>query len=186
MKEDGRETRESFFFFPKFQTIPRLAKGLDFACIIRLYYSVTLLRHPHPPENKLRFFLNNVYTNLTFSIFIVFISLFFFFSYFSSFYFLFFIFSNTRKNCKKKNKNNNNKSSSSSNNNNNNNHNNNNNNNNNTEVVLENETRKLHWDFEIQTDQLISARRPDQIIINNNKKIITCKIVDLLSWLTTG
>ena len=29
--------------------------------------------------------------------------------------------------------------------------------------VLENETHKLCWDFEIQTDHLISARRPDLI-----------------------
>ena len=40
--------------------------------------------------------------------------------------------------------------------------------------VLENDTHKLLWDFDIQTDHLISARRPALIIIN--KKI--CKIVD--------
>ena len=43
--------------------------------------------------------------------------------------------------------------------------------------VLENDTHKLLWDFDIQTDHLISARRPDLIIINNKKKK-TCKIVD--------
>ena len=43
--------------------------------------------------------------------------------------------------------------------------------------TLENDTHKPQWDFDIQTDHLISARRPDLIIINNNKKII-CKIVD--------
>ena len=43
--------------------------------------------------------------------------------------------------------------------------------------VLENNAHKLLWDFDIQTDHLISARRPDVIIINNNKKR-TCKIVD--------
>ena len=32
------------------------------------------------------------------------------------------------------------------------------------ESVLENETHKLHWDFEIQLDYLISARRQDRII----------------------
>ena len=32
--------------------------------------------------------------------------------------------------------------------------------------VLENDTHKLLWDFDIQTDPLISARRPDLIIIN--------------------
>ena len=35
--------------------------------------------------------------------------------------------------------------------------------------VLESDTHKLLWDFDIQTDHLISARRPDLIIIN--KKI---------------
>ena len=29
---------------------------------------------------------------------------------------------------------------------------------------------KLLWDFDIQTDHLFSARQPDLIIINNNKK----------------
>ena len=33
-------------------------------------------------------------------------------------------------------------------------------------------THKLQWDFDIHTDQLISARKPDLIIINNNKKSI--------------
>ena len=42
--------------------------------------------------------------------------------------------------------------------------------------VLENDTHKLLWDFGIHTDHLISARRPDLIIINNKK--ITCKIVN--------
>ena len=36
---------------------------------------------------------------------------------------------------------------------------------------------KLLWDFKIQTDHLISARRPD-IIINKKKKKRICKIVD--------
>ena len=38
-------------------------------------------------------------------------------------------------------------------------------------AVLENDTHihKLLWDFDIQTDPLISARRPDLIIINNKK-----------------
>ena len=35
--------------------------------------------------------------------------------------------------------------------------------------VLENNTQKLLWDFDIQTDHLISARRPDLIIINKKK-----------------
>ena len=42
--------------------------------------------------------------------------------------------------------------------------------------VLENDTHKLLWDFDIQTDHLISARRPDLIITNKKKKI--CKVVN--------
>ena len=45
--------------------------------------------------------------------------------------------------------------------------------------VLENNTHKLLWDFDIHTDQLISARRPDQMIIYKKKKR-TCKIVDFV------
>ena len=37
-------------------------------------------------------------------------------------------------------------------------------------VVLENDTHKLLWDFNAQTDHLISARRSDLIIINEKKK----------------
>ena len=47
----------------------------------------------------------------------------------------------------------------------------------NSAPVLENNTHKLQWDFDIHTDHLISARRPDLIIINKKKKR-TCKIVD--------
>ena len=36
--------------------------------------------------------------------------------------------------------------------------------------VIENVTHKLQWDFNIQTDHLIPARRPDLIIINNKKE----------------
>ena len=36
--------------------------------------------------------------------------------------------------------------------------------------VLENATHKLLWDFDIQTDHLIPARRPDLIIINKIKE----------------
>ena len=36
----------------------------------------------------------------------------------------------------------------------------------NQESVQENETHKLSWDFEIQTDTLILARRPDLEIVN--------------------
>ena len=51
--------------------------------------------------------------------------------------------------------------------------------------VLENDTYKLLWDFDIQTDHLISARRPDLIIINNNKKRKSAKLSILLSRQTT-
>ena len=47
----------------------------------------------------------------------------------------------------------------------------------NSAPVLENDTQKLLGDFNIQTDQLIPARRPDHIIISKKKKRI-CKIVD--------
>ena len=43
-------------------------------------------------------------------------------------------------------------------------------------IVLENDSHKLLWDFNIQTDPLIQVRRPYLIIIN--KKMKTCKIVD--------
>ena len=42
--------------------------------------------------------------------------------------------------------------------------------------VLENDSHKLLWDFNIQTDHLIPATRPDLIIINKRKRI--CKTVD--------
>ena len=42
--------------------------------------------------------------------------------------------------------------------------------------VLENDIHKLLWDSDIKTGHLISARRPDLIIINKKKRI--CKIVD--------
>ena len=50
----------------------------------------------------------------------------------------------------------------------------------NPEFVQENKTHKLLCDFEIQTDQLISAGRPDLVIINNNNnnRKRTCRIVD--------
>ena len=41
----------------------------------------------------------------------------------------------------------------------------------NAEYVLENEMLKLLWDFGIQADHLISARRQDIEIINKNKKL---------------
>ena len=47
----------------------------------------------------------------------------------------------------------------------------------NTASVLKNETHKLFWDFEIQTDPPLSARRPDLIIVKKRKRI--GRIVDL-------
>ena len=44
--------------------------------------------------------------------------------------------------------------------------------------VLENDTYKLLWDFNIQTDHLNPARRPNLIIINKKKKKKICKIFD--------
>ena len=38
----------------------------------------------------------------------------------------------------------------------------------NSAPVLENNTHKLLWDFDIHTDYLISVRRPNLIIVNNN------------------
>ena len=42
-------------------------------------------------------------------------------------------------------------------------------------AVLENDTQNLLWDFDIHTDQPISARRPERIVINKKR---SCKIVD--------
>ena len=44
-------------------------------------------------------------------------------------------------------------------------------------AVLENDTHKPLWHFDIQTDHLISARWTVLIIINKKKR--TCQIVDL-------
>ena len=40
----------------------------------------------------------------------------------------------------------------------------------NPEYVLEKDIQKLLWDFDIQPDHLISARRPDLILITKKKK----------------
>ena len=42
--------------------------------------------------------------------------------------------------------------------------------------ILENDTHKLQWDFDIHTDHLISTKRPELIKIYKKKRI--CKIVD--------
>ena len=52
-----------------------------------------------------------------------------------------------------------------------------------TQPVLENDARKLLWDgFDIQTDHLISARRPD---LNQQRKREYAKLSTLLFRLTT-
>ena len=53
----------------------------------------------------------------------------------------------------------------------------------NTAPVLENDTHKLLWDFDVLTDHLISARRPDLIIVNKKKKREFAKLSTLLSQL---
>ena len=40
----------------------------------------------------------------------------------------------------------------------------------NSESVLENEIHKIFWDFDIQTNHLILARRPDLVIVNRKKR----------------
>ena len=50
--------------------------------------------------------------------------------------------------------------------------------------VPENDSRKLLWDFNIQTDHLIPVRRPDFIIINKKKRE-SAKLSTLLSRRTT-
>ena len=46
----------------------------------------------------------------------------------------------------------------------------------NTGPVLENDTHKHLWDFDVHTDHLISTRSPDLMMMNKKKRI--CKIVD--------
>ena len=42
--------------------------------------------------------------------------------------------------------------------------------------VLENDIHKLLWDFDIQTDHLIPARRPDLIVINKKENLQNCQL----------
>ena len=44
------------------------------------------------------------------------------------------------------------------------------------EAVQENERYKISWDFNIQTDHVIEARRPDMIVIDKETKF--AKIID--------
>ena len=41
-----------------------------------------------------------------------------------------------------------------------------------TEFVLEDETDKILWDFVIQTNHIIPARRPDQVIIYKKENLV--------------
>ena len=52
----------------------------------------------------------------------------------------------------------------------------------NPEAVLENYMHKLQWDFDIKTDQQISARRPGVIVINKKREF--AKLWTLLCRLT--
>ena len=46
------------------------------------------------------------------------------------------------------------------------------------ESVLENKDYKTLWDFSIQTDHVIEARRPDLVVVD--KKERSCKIIDFV------
>ena len=46
----------------------------------------------------------------------------------------------------------------------------------NQESILKNETGKILWDFEMQTDRKISDRRPGLAIVYKTKR--SCQIVD--------
>ena len=48
--------------------------------------------------------------------------------------------------------------------------------------VLENDTHKLLWDFKVQTDHLIPARRPDLIIINKKKENLQKRLLCCPGW----
>ena len=47
----------------------------------------------------------------------------------------------------------------------------------NPKSVLENETHKILWDFQVQTDHQILAMRLDLVLIDKKKR--TCHLVDL-------
>ena len=47
----------------------------------------------------------------------------------------------------------------------------------NPQSVLENDKCKILWDFTIQTDHYITARRPDIVVVNKNDK--TCLLIDV-------
>ena len=45
-----------------------------------------------------------------------------------------------------------------------------------SEPVLVNDTQRILWNFEVQTDHLIPARRPNLVLIDNKKR--NCHLVD--------
>ena len=53
------------------------------------------------------------------------------------------------------------------------------------ESVLEDEDYKILWDFFIQTDPVIEARRPDLVVVDKKRR--TCKFIDFVvpgdSWI---
>ena len=46
----------------------------------------------------------------------------------------------------------------------------------NLEAALDNDIHELLWDFDIQTDHLISTRRPDLIVVNKKENLQNCKL----------
>ena len=44
------------------------------------------------------------------------------------------------------------------------------------ESILENKTHKFLWDFDVQTDYLIPARKLDLVIINKKGNLLNCGI----------
>ena len=47
----------------------------------------------------------------------------------------------------------------------------------NPESVLQNDTHKIPWDFEIQRDRLIPAGRPDLVLINKKRDLVNLAIL---------
>ena len=41
----------------------------------------------------------------------------------------------------------------------------------NPEYILENETHQILWDIDIETDHIILARLPDQVIVNKKREL---------------
>ena len=50
------------------------------------------------------------------------------------------------------------------------------------ESVLENETRKILWDLEIQTDHLIQTRSPDLVIVNKKENLLNSWLAVLVHY----